>query len=212
MSERVYDRLANVFMLVAVGSALLFNSASSWHWVVGAFGVVAGAAAVVLYFTNQSRNQGTPDSAEVAEKSETAARQAPLTLSENWTVGVDLEGYALRREYLLESPKALRFYTQRNLGQHAARNRHLAYWCSYEEAALTQQELSLSPNEIAACAIEIIRNLSSGEDRDQWEFNFGPKGLRVMPARYIKSRNSIEERSTIGRPEFESGQISEMVN
>jgi hypothetical protein len=216
MSEPVYDRLANVFTLVAVGSALLFNSASPWHWVVGGFGVAAGVAAVVLYFLNQSRNRERPDATEVPEEKDARAEQEPLSLGENRMLGLGAESakqYVLGA-YLFDYAKAARFYTDRNLVQHS-RNAHLVYWRSYHEEVLQLaegQEISLSPNDIAACAIEIIRSLSSGDDRDQWEFNFGPKGLRVVPAKGIKDRTSIEDRSAIGQSEFESEQISKMVN
>jgi hypothetical protein len=37
----------------------------------------------------------------------------------------------------------------------------------------------LSPNEVAACAIEILRNLALGDELNKWEYDFGPRGLRV---------------------------------
>src|ERR1022692_3757387 len=111
MSERRYDRLANVFMLVAIGSALLFDSKSPWHWVVGVLGIAAGVAAVALYFANQSHGPAIPDSKESGEKEHTSPQMQPMTLSENWAAGLgaDLEQYALYayvRE-MRESSKAL---------------------------------------------------------------------------------------------------------
>ena len=208
MSERRYDRLANVFMLVAIGSALLFDSKSPWHWVVGVLGIAAGVAAVALYFANQSHGPAIPDSKESGEKEHTSPQMQPMTLSENWAAGLgaDLEQYALYayvRE-MRESSKAVRFYTHRNLVQHAAKHRHLAYFDMYEDPG--QQEVSLSPSDIAACAIEIIRNLSSSGDQDRWEFTFGTEGLRIVSAEVTRDRPSTPE------PEVDTGQMSRMVN
>jgi hypothetical protein len=220
MSEHVYDRLANIFMLVAVGSALLFNSASAWHWVVGAIGVVAGVAAVALYFTNQSRNPEGVVASGTAENvgDDGAVRQEPLTDRENWAVGLgaDTQHYVphVLRAYLAESAKGVWFYTPRNLVEHRGDVR-LAYWHSYHEPVTRwmdqREDAPLSPDQIAACAVEIIRNLSSGEDRGRWEFNFGPRGLRVAPAKGAKA--SIEEQFTMGESEFDSEQVlSKIVN
>jgi hypothetical protein len=211
MSERDYDRLANVFVLVAVGSALLFNAASPWHWVVGGFGAAAGIAAVVLYFTNQTGNEEKPTASETADKKDLPAVYEALMASGDWAVGLGAESakHYVLTAYLHDYVKAAGFYTHRHLLQERS-NVRLAYWDSYHEAVIRSvqdREISLSPNDIAACAIEIIRSLSSGDDRDQWEFSFGPRGLRVSPAKGIKDRTSIEDRSSIGEAEYESGQV-----
>jgi hypothetical protein len=210
MSERAYDRLANVFVLVAVRSALLFNATSPWHWVVGGFGAAAGIAAVVLYFTNQIRDEGKPAATETADKRDLSGQYEALMANADWVVGLSGES---ARDYVLTAyldhyVKA-GFYTHRNLLQHG-RNVRVAYWGSYHEAvvrSVQNQEISLSPNDIAACAIEIIRSLSAGDDGDQWEFNFGPRGLRVSRAKGLKDRTSIDDRSAIGEAEYESGQV-----
>jgi hypothetical protein len=41
------------------------------------------------------------------------------------------------------------------------------------------KNVELSPDDVAACAVEIIRGLSAGDDHDRWEFNFSRHGLRV---------------------------------
>jgi hypothetical protein len=53
MNDRVYDRLANVLMLVAVASALMFDAGVLPHVVVGAIGGIAAVASATLYFINQ---------------------------------------------------------------------------------------------------------------------------------------------------------------
>jgi hypothetical protein len=53
MSERAYSRLANALMLIGIGSALLFDSGKLPRAVVGTIGIVAGVAAIALYFWNQ---------------------------------------------------------------------------------------------------------------------------------------------------------------
>jgi hypothetical protein len=71
---------------------------------------------------------------------------------------------------------------------------------------IDQQEVSLSPNDVAACAIEIIRNLSSGADCDRWEFSFGPDGLRVS------AKNSPDHPQELPQQDFDFGQMSKMIN
>jgi len=118
-----------------------------------------------------------------------------------------LEQY-IQAAYSTRVPKAVRFYEHRRLLQRRAVN---VYWHTYHEAVMQmaeqREEITLSSEQIASCAIEIIRALSSGEDRDRWEFNFGPRGLLVSPAKRIKDRTSIEDRSTTGETEYESGRV-----
>jgi hypothetical protein len=53
--------------------------------------------------------------------------------------------------------------------------------------ALMQPEVELSPNEVAACAFEIMRNFAISENLNQWEYVFGPKGLHVKRAHPMRS-------------------------
>jgi hypothetical protein len=53
MSERAYNRLANTFMLIGVASALVFDSGKFPRALVGTIGILAGVAAIALYFWNQ---------------------------------------------------------------------------------------------------------------------------------------------------------------
>src|SRR5437899_3159711 len=57
MSERVYNRLANTLMLIGIASALLFDSGRLPRLVVGTIGIVAGLAAMALYFWNQHKSE-----------------------------------------------------------------------------------------------------------------------------------------------------------
>lgn len=219
MSERVYDRLANVFMLIAVVSALSFNSIGSWQWVAGGIGVAAGVAAVVLYFTNQSRNADKQPNVPT-EKDVTAApmeehSQDPLTLGETWAVGLGRKSFEryIRVASLAWDPKtAIRVFDNRNL----VHDRMLSvHWNTYHEAVMQiaeqREEVALSTEQIASCAIEIIRELSSGEDRGRWKFSFGAKGLSVYPSTGSEDQGTMEEQPSIERFDLESAPMSETI-
>jgi hypothetical protein len=54
-----------------------------------------------------------------------------------------------------------------------------------------EAEVELSPNEVAACAVEIVRNLSLADDRSKWEYDFGPKGLCISLKRGHPGRRMV---------------------
>lgn len=206
MSERLYDRLANVFMLIAVGSALLFDSAGAWHVADGAVGIAAGVSAAVLYFRNQSRGAAKLRTTQVTDETPFIASRY-IALRENWAaaVGAEWEKYAIDA-YRREALKGGHLYARHRPIVQRARNRHAACWYVYEDRVeAAQQELVLSPNDVAACAIEIIRNLSSGDDCDRWQFSFGPEGLRV-------SARNMQDLPEPPQKDLDFGQTSTMVN
>ena len=216
MSERVYDRLANVFMLIAVVSALSFNSIGSWQWVAGGIGVAAGVAAVVLYFTNQSRNAdkqpNVPTENDVTAAPMEEHSQDPLTLGETWAVGLgrtSFERYIQVASLAWDRKTAIRVFDNRNL----VHDRMLSVY--YHEAVMQiaeqREEVALSTEQIASCAIEIIRELSSGEDRGRWKFSFGAKGLSVYPSTGSEDQGTMEEQPSIERFDLESAPMSETI-
>jgi hypothetical protein len=54
-----------------------------------------------------------------------------------------------------------------------------------------EPEVELSPNEVAACAVEIIRNLALSDDLNKWEYDFGSKGLRISLKRGHPVRTAV---------------------
>src|SRR5690242_3314465 len=66
MNERVYNRIANILILIGIASALLFDSGKLPPTVVGTIGMIAGVAAIVLYFWNQHKIEANKKSAATA--------------------------------------------------------------------------------------------------------------------------------------------------
>jgi hypothetical protein len=60
-----------------------------------------------------------------------------------------------------------------------ARKLHWSVIAAASNKTLMEPEVELSPNEVAACAVHIIRALAIGADANRWEYALGPKGLRV---------------------------------
>jgi hypothetical protein len=208
MNERRYDRLANTFMLFAVASALLFDPSSSWHLIVGGVGIAAGVSAVVLYFTNQFRNPSEHAMAEIGKKPTASPSPLSATLGENWVMGIeaDLKEYYAFHAYPRETSKITRIYGHRWRLVQQAKHAHFLYGDTDEDRAQRpHQEVYLSPNDIAACAIEIIRNLSSGDEYDRWQFSFGPEGLHV-------SAKNQQDRTKASQIDLDLGQASTMIN
>jgi hypothetical protein len=61
MMARVYDRVANLLMLVAIVSALLFDQVRFSRATIGAVGGAAGVGSFVLYFANLRNVDGLED-------------------------------------------------------------------------------------------------------------------------------------------------------
>jgi hypothetical protein len=190
MNERKYDRLANVLVFIATGSALLFDAGKFSQIAVGVIGEMAGVGAVTLYFLNQRR--GPAAKHEESATKELSAKADARLLAEHFAanmreprrkdvlvwesiLGDQIERYAIQAYHRETAGR----YFSRNTLVHGVRRSGARHWYLMEAQALQQQEVVLSPNDVAACAVEIIRHLSSGEDHDRWEFSFGPNGLRV---------------------------------
>lgn len=78
MSSRVYNRISNGSLVIAVISALFFERLGRWSWIAGLFGIAAAVAAVVTYFVNQSQ---VPDDQSCVE--------ADLTLQNSETEAIE---------------------------------------------------------------------------------------------------------------------------
>lgn len=214
MNERVYDRLANILMAVAVCSALLFDAGKFSHVVVGAVGGVAAAASVALYFMNQRRPSPKEEQRPHEQPSEhmtkfivdnttVATEDRTINPGDLWAVviGEQIQKYALHT-YPHEVTHSYALYRAHRSPKHMA-----FCWHVGESGAqgFLQPEVPFSPNDVAACAIEIIRSLSVGDGHDRWEFSFGPTGLRVS------AKKGHEQPIAIPQEDLDFGQISTMI-
>jgi len=181
MNDRVYDRLANVSMLVAVASALLFDGGVLPHIVMGTIGGIAAIASAALYFINQNR-------AGVATTEQVCAKLSDLKYEDEaiaTSIGTSMAAPKVSRDaavrWAVTLSKREKLYSHTTYAFHHHGNVHLknidrAFYGGFRVAESTEM---LSPNEVAACAIEIIQQLSANDVEDRWEFHFGPNGLRV---------------------------------
>lgn len=197
MNDRTYDRIANVLMLVAVASALMFDVGVLPRIVVGAFGGIAALASALLYFRNQSASHtavsGQPVSAEIKAKEKRAtpmmtegpsfsAPHAAREVTDRWLVML-----AQREKQYIHVAYALHHHRYANL--------KLADRAFYGGALvhhdIEETNVVLSPDDVAACAIEIIQQLSKKDGDDRWEFHFGANGLRVSAKKRHTEPESI---------------------
>ncbi len=209
MSDRVYNRIANILMLLGIGSALLFDSGKVPHAVAGAMGILAGAGAVALYFCNKSEAPekeekdvaGVAEGAVRARESETEIHERIISMLretawERVMVRRYAHGHSLKKSdavaawycealgarYLAYDAEDYRREAARVwLSHYATYHARTLRWHVAKDAsfALMQPEVELSPNEVAACALAIVRNLSIADKFNEWEYTLGPKGLRI---------------------------------
>ncbi len=224
MSERTYNRLANILMLIAVGSAVLFDSGKFPHVVVGMVGVLAGVAALALYFWNQHEVSEKEEESDSSQQEATvavvkAAEAKPPGSTRNRGVRFFVDDFLIAEKPIAVRTNdvwriaALDTLNRRVMAQawlaHYSDNyaRTLRWSAAKGEArVLMQPEVELSPCEVAACAIEIMRNLAVSDDfNSEWEYSFGPKGLRVS----LKKAHSV--RPIVPQEDFDFGDISSLV-
>jgi hypothetical protein len=205
MNDRVYDRFANALMLVAVLSALVFDAGVLPHIVVGTIGGVAALASAYLYFSNQQERKTTMAD-QSCSKMETAPREKPAKAM--MTAGTSFAAPQVARDaagrWVVTLAKREKHVQPTYIFHHY---RHLNLKVSegvFYGGALIHQEIAesnavISPNDVAACAIEIIQHLSKQDGDDRWEFHFGPNGLRVSAK---KGHASPERISSQGDLDF----------
>jgi len=212
MNERKYDRLANILVFVAIGSALLFDTGKFSQIAMGVVGGMAGVGAVSLYFLNLRRgsidkqdvvtNELPTQKIEMGHLRESLAAQLRSSQVQGiWEsmVREQFQHYAFHAHCETLARHSLRT-TALNSTRYTGVGARYAFLVA--KAHAQQQEVVLSPNDVAACAIEIIRHLSSGEDYDRWEFSFGPNGLRVS------SKKSQPDRPTNPQENFDFPQMT----
>lgn len=213
MSERTYNRLANILMFIAIGSAVLFDSGRLPHRVIGTIGILAGVAALALYFWNQyqvsEKKKGLHSSqqeggvVEVAVAEGKPAKGAPGVShfffddpsfrDKEVTRPGDFWRIAIFDKALEEHHRSVAQAWLDLYSKNYARNLRWSF-AKGDTRTLMQPEVELSPKEVAACAIEIMRNLAiSDQLKGEWEYSFGPKGLHVSLKRVHSSRPVISE-------------------
>ncbi len=208
MSDRTYGRIANALLLLGVGSALLFDSGIVSHVVAGTVGILAGALAFVLYFCNkyvagaQHNGELTAAVASRAEKPAAPASteaQDALSAAQAVLFAVDMHlrtgvreksatwsGYynaeLLQTVRAAFGPEAIRRQAAHMwLSHYATHHARTLRWSVPKDTsmALMRPEVELSPTEVAACAVEIVSNLAVADKAKEWEYTFGPQGLRI---------------------------------
>jgi len=236
MSERAYNRVANILMLIAIASAVLFDSGKLPRAVVGAVGILAGVAALALYFWNQYEIGEVKKAADSSQKGMTpaetkAVESRPVNDAERG-IRISLDAFLMANA--AEHLRAGEILTVRGIdvwarqtkfhndALEAYRRRVAQTWLSHysenyarnlrwsfargDARALMQPEVELSAKEVAACAIEIMRSLAIPDDPNrEWEYSFGPKGLRVS----LKKAHSI--RPVVPQEDFDFGTISRTI-
>lgn len=53
MNPKTYNRSANVCVVIAMISALLFEQSGGYYWIPGLFAIASGLTAAGIYFYNQ---------------------------------------------------------------------------------------------------------------------------------------------------------------
>jgi hypothetical protein len=210
MSEQAYNRVANVLMMIGIASAFLFDSGKLPKVVVGAIGIISGLSAMVLYFWNQHQTEAKNKAAERSKVSEAATAALPRTAMmrnpvretdamRDWVAAANavvwrdvawhnVVSRACETDEIIRRRKANIWI--RNYAAHHART---LQWKMPTDAGmmLMRPEVELSPNEVAACAIEIVKNLAVADDLNEWEYDFGPKGLRVSVRKGYRSMRPV---------------------
>jgi hypothetical protein len=195
MSDRAYNRIANILMLIGIGSALLFDSGKVSHAVAGTVGILAGLAALALYFCNKSEAQEQQEEpvkveATIIPEDAAVAKRAQSEKNAGGWIAFEAD-YRAIEAYRQETARLwLSYYAT----HHARKLRwQVIHGGLKGRWALMEAEVELSPNEVAACAVEIIRNLSVADDLSKWEYDFGPKGLRISLKRGHPVRTAVPQ-------------------
>jgi hypothetical protein len=172
MTPKTYERVTNASFLLAVLSALLFERAGGLRWLVGGFGILAGAVAVIVYFVNQRKAELTKSSDECAltitdsssEKETDLARIA----SEKFDAAQALDWNRMAQKSLYDS-----------LLRTQASKKHLLYLYYYQEGIQFSRKALADDRESGRFVdrvVEIVRRLSAGDDYPSFEFTIARDG------------------------------------
>jgi hypothetical protein len=231
MSDRTYNGVANALMLIGIASALAFDSGKVPHIVAGSVGIVAGVGALLLYFCGSAE---APKKEEVkAAQLETVKAKDVIVSAANasrvfWDTSA-LYDFSSARNVLVHAhrgkhgPGHALWKTEANAIE-AYRRETAQVWLSHyainharklqwqvinaggagKPWTLMVPEVELSPNEIAACAVEIILGLAKNDKGNHWEYSMGPKGLRVSARRSSPMQSVFE----VAQNDFDFGDFT----
>ena len=189
MSKRLYSLITNVALLLGIASALLYSRIT--HEIAIGIAVLAGILGVGAYFYNSFASQES-ESHENDISHDMVGMQAGsrptvialknishIAMYDHVILAPDIYGaekqLSLYLEHMLSLDIKRKEILMQNYRRHRA-GRRLRYHLGAENHLMTP-EVELSPKETAACAAEIIRDLSG--DGKEWNFAFDAKGLRV---------------------------------
>jgi len=215
MSDRAYNRVANVLMVIGVTSALAFDSGKVPHIVAGGIGIIAGVGALILYFCSGAE---APKKEEVktAQTERLKARDVVVSSADPKKVFFDsgalYDAYFSRNVPVLHAHHAIEAYRRERaqlwLSHYALNHARKLHWLVIDARGackpLMEPEVELSPNEVAACAIEIIIGLAKSDKGNRWEYSMGPKGLRLAARRSSPMRPVMR----VTQNDFDFGDIT----
>jgi hypothetical protein len=194
MAPKTYERVTNASFLLAVLSALLFERVASLRWLVGGFGILAGAVAVVVYFVNQGKAELTNSSSDECVLPLTDASPKKETELAK-TASEDLDD-----EQLLNWNRIARKSLHDSLLRTQAAKRHLYSLYFYQNSvahdvlrrkALTDARES---SRYVDRVVQIVRRLCASDDHPSFEFTIARDGSFTI--RTAKAASAWSERQS----------------
>src|SRR2546428_5615585 len=203
MSSRLYDRITNGSVIVAILSALLFERLGRWGWTAGLLGVLAASAAAITYFCNQSRTQKSGLSKEDAPATkapeanalETTPREINALISDAGVDGVyylddhltvcgDMKDVSIKFPNLVISEPPFNYAVKRS-----------GIFNNYMIALYGQAAVSPSPSDLFAERVVTIVDRLCSQQKDL-EFVLTPDGNFLIRQTKRGSRSLATSRET----------------
>jgi hypothetical protein len=208
MSGRIYNRIANVALLLGIASAFLYDSGKVPNWLAIAIGVVAGVIAVAVYFWNQHKEKKdeTAGPGQVAEivAAETALKPKRIEIELMTKAAAELGVLAAMEAASVNLSHYVAARVAHRMLYHDLSARHELWhvgpsaqkWLSLysppevypgrslrytfpKGLRLMTPEVELSPVETANCVVHIMRTLAIQDRLNELDYVFDEKGLRV---------------------------------
>jgi hypothetical protein len=231
MTDRAYNRVANALMVIGVASALAFDSGRVPHIVAGGIGIIAGVGALILYFCGGAE---APKKEEVKTEQMESLKARDVVVSSADPKKVFFDSGALHDAYFSRNVPVLHAHhhgkhtwaqalwktdvdaieayrretAQLWLFHYALNHARKLHWLVIDASGackpLMEPEVELSPNEVAACAIEIILGFAKSDKGNRWEYSMGPKGLRIAARRSSPMRPVMR----VTQNDFDFGDIT----
>jgi hypothetical protein len=178
-------------------------------------GIVAGLSAIALYFVNQFRSPAAHqvEQKKLQEEGESTTPVVVPYVAWQTAIAADLQDYLIRdflhqknvRDTASRHRDVLKYYTSTDLlVVDATTNETDAFSCA--SGVIVEHE-PWGVVDFAAYVAEVMRHLSTGQDRGRWEFTLRPEGLRVRETNLL-----TDDRDSHPQPGLDFGQTSTMVN